>query len=531
MTLAPDSQGATARAMELRKNIHAKSNYVYVPETQLAPDNEPLDYSNDVDILAPDSQGASALAISLRLANTDNVSIPETQMTDNLVNISKTRMATVNNYTISSIGLNSVILIKSTQGGNVNLTRNPIKFHKALSATEFSKHEIKDIRPNYKLDIIAVELKEPTLQIMEKLLQVRKVGDWDVECYIPNSDKYKMGVISPIGEDTDMDELLAYIKPRDSDARVEKVERLKRKTDAGWVDSASVKITFIGENLPDRVSVAHALYKVRAYVREPRQCYKCLGFYHFAKSCNYKCLGFYHFAKSCKNTVQKCLLCGGNHPKDSCTKLPDQFRCANCNGNHKANSKECHYYDAARQVEVLKSSTNTTYLQAKKTVMENYQPVTLTNDGISYRDKVLGNLQIQNKISNLQPTRVNKPDLNNNIQTETTANVQQSNLQSEHSCDTKQALLAMEKKFLQKITYMLLEVLRGIGKTGKNKPSPGSLIESAIRTHFGLTLSLSDDSELSTDDAPNEAQQGTKRKTVEPVTARAQKKKKKGRNY
>ena len=109
MTLAPDSQGATARAMELRKNIHAKSNYVYVPETQLAPDNEPLDYSNDVDILAPDSQGASALAISLRLANTDNVSIPETQMTDNLVNISKTRMATVNNYTtrLISCSLNS----------------------------------------------------------------------------------------------------------------------------------------------------------------------------------------------------------------------------------------------------------------------------------------------------------------------------------------------------------------------------------------------------------------------------------------
>lgn len=70
------------------------------------------------------------------------------------------------------------------------------------------------------------------------------------------------------------------------------------------------------------------------------QCFKCLGFGHVAYNC-YK-----------KST---CLKCGGPHYFKDCIN-PNTVKCANCSGNHTANSKNCTVYNKVSQVVINKKS-------------------------------------------------------------------------------------------------------------------------------------------------------------------------------
>ena len=47
-----------------------------------------------------------------------------------------------------------------------------------------------------------------------------------------------------------------------------------------------------------------------------------------------------HLSGSCTNE-QKCVLCSGPHRKADCTVTKENFKCANCKGNHAAWSQEC----------------------------------------------------------------------------------------------------------------------------------------------------------------------------------------------
>lgn len=77
------------------------------------------------------------------------------------------------------------------------------------------------------------------------------------------------------------------------------------------------------------VGIHHIKIKIEDYRgrSEIQQCYKCQKFGHKAYYCNMK---------------EKCLRCAGEHNTRVCT-MPqhEPTKCANCDGNHAANSKDC----------------------------------------------------------------------------------------------------------------------------------------------------------------------------------------------
>ena len=290
---------------------------------------------------------SSSFDSSLPLIDINSQDIPSTSILLNRSNIQT-------NATLNSTGCKKTILIKPE---NLELIRNPVEIAIAVQKSITDQNKIKDVRTNRKLNIIAIEFKENEDHLIENLISTNKIGKWTASLKRPNTDTIKIGVISPVAIELDTDNIKQYIKSngRTISNEVISVERMKKRTAKGWVNSQSVKISFKTTDLPKSLTILHSYYKVRPYVSEPLQCYKCQRLGHRADSCKGK---------------TRCLLCGGEHNnKDCSTKKEEDFKCANCGGAHKANSRECKYIKSARKVEEVRAKENKTYSQAREVIL------------------------------------------------------------------------------------------------------------------------------------------------------------------
>lgn len=377
------------------------------------------------------------------------------------------------NRTLQSIGGQKIVILikpKKQDSDYAQMIYNPIKFHKELSGSKFGKHN-PDVRTNIKMNLTSIEIHRPSTVELNSLLAVERIGNWEVTCMLSDSHKYKYGVISPISPEVQPDEITEMIQIRhDDEASVSKIERLKRKNETGeWIDSASVKIGFEGDHLPRGVTIGHNYYRVRPFVSEPRRCFNCQR------------IG--HMAGSCKSKTQ-CRLCGDNHHQTSCDKTPENYRCANCKGNHKANSVECSYYSKAKRIETIRAQKNIPYSVARDQVMNNtpdnsigmYRNNNLassetpinTTQGFSYRDKLI-DLK-SNNITNKQSTTMVS------IGTQTVAESQQ-HPQPRRSSEFDQV------DFFRKLKLCLTEIIQS-SILAENKKTQSLLVESAINHCF-----------------------------------------------
>lgn len=261
---------------------------------------------------------------------------------------------TPTNHTLQSIGKGTVILIKFSDDDCKVLT-NPILINKLIVTSEFKHLKIKDIRPNNRKNILAIEAINPlTTEETEKLTNITKLGTYEVKCEVPNSDKFKYGVIYPISLDTDLLELQYEINET-NEIQIVGMERLKKKINNNWTPSQSVKLTIKNRNIPNHITIGFMKYIIRPFINEPMQCYKCQR------------LG--HTSKSCKASLPRCMLCGGPHKKDDCT--AERKRCANCNGEHSANSKSCEIMRQALNLEKLKAIHEIDHNTARNQMFKN----------------------------------------------------------------------------------------------------------------------------------------------------------------
>ena len=99
-----------------------------------------------------------------------------------------------------------------------------------------------------------------------------------------------------------------------------------------------MKLDFEGETRPEKVFIGMMSYVAHPYVRAPLRCFRCQRLGHMASGCT---------------ASIRCLVCAGEHDKEVCTTLVK--RCANCNGPHAANSKECKFIRQGKEIEKLKS--------------------------------------------------------------------------------------------------------------------------------------------------------------------------------
>lgn len=271
------------------------------------------------------------------------------------------------NATLSSEGLGKVIIIRPSNDKEHTLTKSPIKFVKAFKDTPFSKVEMADVRFNKIKNIAVAELKTADPAVVGELLKVNKIGNWNVTCNLPVKDKLKVGVISPIDIDEDLNEIKESIEQSLIDdfsmTTLYKIERLNKilppkpgQSKGEMVQSPSIKLSFVTNSLPDKVKIGPLSFNVRPFVFPPTQCFKCQR--------------FGHTIGSCKNSTYRCKLCSGSHGFWECPHKDDQYRkCINCSGSHAASSYECERKKAAVEVEKLRSKGNT-YDEARTLVME-----------------------------------------------------------------------------------------------------------------------------------------------------------------
>ena len=253
--------------------------------------------------------------------------IDETQSTnidENNVNNNVNQASLANSKT--------VIIIKPLSENSRNLINNPFEIVKTMEDSKFGRLNVNKISTNKRKGLIVATVEKSTPAVLSELLAVKRLGNWDVECYIPAHLKYKVGVIWPIGQDTDLGKVKEIISQK---YRVNAVDRLKRNIPGqGWLPSNTIKVVFEESELPSEVILGHSYYKVRPYVNLPLQCYRCQRIGHMAKGCRAKI---------------RCMVCSGEHVKEVCNAVEE--RCANCGGKHKANSKLCSHIKVAAEIE------------------------------------------------------------------------------------------------------------------------------------------------------------------------------------
>ena len=215
----------------------------------------------------------------------------------------------------------TIIIIKPESDKAKELINDPIEIVTAIEQSKYGKLKIDDIRTNKRKGLLVAYVKQQTPAIIEELVKVKKIGKWNVQCYLPNRERFKAGVISPVSTTADIEKVKLILSNK---YRIQMVERLKKKIDNSWVPSTSLKIVFDEEKLPEKIVIGHSLYNVRPYISQPLQCFRCQRLGHTAQGCNARI---------------RCLVCGEDHLKEVCSAREE--KCANCGGRHKANSKYC----------------------------------------------------------------------------------------------------------------------------------------------------------------------------------------------
>ena len=260
------------------------------------------------------------------------------------------------NATQLSTGSNRTILIKPTEQ---SLIKNPFEVAIAIQETVKDNDKIKEVRTNHNMNLIIIEFKDNEQKLIDEIIKSEKFGKWPANIKRPNTDTIKSGVISPVSVDLDLNIIKRHLKCSSPPSLVvASVERMKKRSNGKWIDSPSVKVSFTGDTLPRSITIFHSFYRVRPYVPEPLQCFKCQRLGHRADSCKGK---------------TRCLLCGKGHTNKVCTlKEEKDFQCANCGGAHKANSRKCEIFSKAKKIEEIRAKENKTYSQARERVISGY---------------------------------------------------------------------------------------------------------------------------------------------------------------
>ena len=257
------------------------------------------------------------------------------------------------NPTMDSMDKGVVIIVTPE---DPDFFRDPLEVSRSIENSQFSKYTFERVRSNKERKNVTFQVFEKDKALIPKLMKIETLGKWKVTCSQPTSDIRSYGVIQNVDLGIDLSNLIPEMETRYEDnIEILKLERMQRKTDLGWVDCESVKVTFAGKSLPRVIIISkYSQFKVRPYVSLPRQCYNCQRLHHMAKSCTAK---------------MRCLICSGEHNKKDCDR-PNNPKCANCGGAHVANSKFCSIYSMEQEIEKVRAKKQIVYTEARNLVLD-----------------------------------------------------------------------------------------------------------------------------------------------------------------
>ena len=183
--------------------------------------------------------------------------------------------------------------------------------------------------------------------ILNECIQVKQLGDFEVECFSPSNNNFKVGIIGPIGlEDSDEDftEIL-----NDSGYTNAKAKRLIKGYGRNAVKTKTMILYLKVDSLPEHIILMKERFKVTPFFEPPLQCFNCQDFGHGAKYCK-------------KRT--RCVICAEEHKHSECPNKNIFTKCSNCGGNHTSSYGGCEKMKDARDIKKLKINDNLSYRDA-----------------------------------------------------------------------------------------------------------------------------------------------------------------------
>ena len=251
-----------------------------------------------------------------------------------------------------------IILIKpltSTEYPNLSsFFKNDIKLAKFLDDTVLGRLGIVNIKKNLDKDILVVFLKNQIEgQDLEEVLNLEKIGSWNVDCRLPQNRTISYGVI-PLELEASVEEMETYLK--ESNQHVLKLQRLLKGRGKNKTLAKCVKVTFNSPECPSHIYIGYSRVSVNLFIDSPWQCFNCQRFYHNAANCHSKA---------------RCLLCGQEHNLKDCpgkNKNDFKVKCVNCHGTHAANYGGCKKFKEAKKVERIRAEQNISFSDALRTL-------------------------------------------------------------------------------------------------------------------------------------------------------------------
>ncbi|XP_064469617.1 uncharacterized protein LOC135384338 [Ornithodoros turicata] len=133
-----------------------------------------------------------------------------------------------------------------------------------------------------------------------------------------------------------------------ADEGVVSAKRIVMRRDGKEVPTKHAVLSFKLHSLPSTIKAGYLNCHVRAYIHNPRRCYKCQKFGHGSQVCRGQAV---------------CARCAGkDHSSETCS---NDIRCTNCEGSHPAYSRSCPFWQEEKQVLKIKIEQNVTYRAAR----------------------------------------------------------------------------------------------------------------------------------------------------------------------
>ena len=115
------------------------------------------------------------------------------------------------NVTLGSMGNCNVLLIRPLDPNNRDIIKHPIKFSRAFESSSFLKYPVKQICTNAVRNLVAIEHLDISRPDMLTMIKMRRLGEWDIKCDFPSSDKFKIDVISPVHINENINDIGSYL--------------------------------------------------------------------------------------------------------------------------------------------------------------------------------------------------------------------------------------------------------------------------------------------------------------------------------
>ena len=187
------------------------------------------------------------------------------------------------------------------------------------------------------------------------LLKIKTFGGLKIKAFAHLSLNTSKGVVrsSELSLCT-LDELKSHLQNQG----VTDIKRISIKRNDEIINTNTYIVTFNKSSLPKELKVGYNLIKVNPYIPNPLRCFNCQKFGH-------------HETKCLKSPVcKKCGESGSGHIELSCN---NPIKCANCQGNHPADSRDCLVWKREKEINTLKYTNNISFPEARKIIQSKNQ--------------------------------------------------------------------------------------------------------------------------------------------------------------